>query len=300
MTPAYTIIIPHKDIPDLLQRCLDSIPVRDDIEVIVVDDNSDLRKVDFGNFPKWQGAQYEYYLTKEGKGAGYARNVGLDHAKGRWIIFADADDFFIADFNSLLNEMADAEEDIVFFDYINVLSDDIMQQVEERVQYRKYIAAYLDGNQSEFSLRVLFASPCCKIVRRELIEHHHIRFSEVQWGEDVFFSVETGFYADAIGVSGKRAYAITSRAGSVTDNFCATAREFRVRTAEVLKCDDLLAEKYGKCARSRYWFGFVCRKKRVWRFAWFTVANVFHPRVFGPAALFLARVAGTKVKSLMR
>ena len=193
MTPTYSIIIPHKDIPGLLQRCLDSIPVRDDIEIIVVDDNSDPRKVDFANFPSWKGTRYEYYLTKEGKGAGFARNVGLDHAKGRWIIFADADDFFIADFNSLLDEMADAEEDIVFFDYINVLSDDIMQQVEERVQYRKYIAAYLDVDQSEFNLMVLFAPPWCKIFRRELIEHHHIRFSEVQWGEDVFFSVETGF-----------------------------------------------------------------------------------------------------------
>ena len=35
MKPNYSIIIPHKDIPDLLQRCLDSIPVRDDVEVIV-------------------------------------------------------------------------------------------------------------------------------------------------------------------------------------------------------------------------------------------------------------------------
>ena len=51
MTPIYSIIIPHKDIPDLLQRCLDSIPVRDDVEVIVVDDNSNTQKVDFGHFP---------------------------------------------------------------------------------------------------------------------------------------------------------------------------------------------------------------------------------------------------------
>lgn len=48
----YSIIIPHKNIPQLLQRCLDSIPIRDDVQVIVVDDNSDTDKVNFDNFPK--------------------------------------------------------------------------------------------------------------------------------------------------------------------------------------------------------------------------------------------------------
>lgn len=36
----YSIIIPHYGIPELLGRCLRSIPERDDIQVIVVDDNS--------------------------------------------------------------------------------------------------------------------------------------------------------------------------------------------------------------------------------------------------------------------
>ena len=40
MSPTFSIIIPHKEIPDLLMRCLKSIPVSEDIQVIVVDDNS--------------------------------------------------------------------------------------------------------------------------------------------------------------------------------------------------------------------------------------------------------------------
>ena len=35
----YSIIIPTKNIPNLLHRCLNSIPTREDIQVIVVDDN---------------------------------------------------------------------------------------------------------------------------------------------------------------------------------------------------------------------------------------------------------------------
>lgn len=47
-----------------------------------------------GVISKTKRKHIELFLTKEGRGAGYARNTGLSHAKGKWIIFADADDFF--------------------------------------------------------------------------------------------------------------------------------------------------------------------------------------------------------------
>ena len=47
----YTIIIPHKNTTDLLRKCIDSIPKRNDVQVIIVDDNSDADKVDFEHFP---------------------------------------------------------------------------------------------------------------------------------------------------------------------------------------------------------------------------------------------------------
>ncbi len=37
----YSFIIPHYNTSDLLQRLIDSIPQREDVEIIVVDDNSD-------------------------------------------------------------------------------------------------------------------------------------------------------------------------------------------------------------------------------------------------------------------
>lgn len=48
---SFSIIIPHHNIPDLLERCIASIPMRDDVEVIVVDDRSSPSVVDFDNFP---------------------------------------------------------------------------------------------------------------------------------------------------------------------------------------------------------------------------------------------------------
>ena len=37
-----SVIIPHKNIPKELKRCLDSIPILSNVEVIIVDDNSKL------------------------------------------------------------------------------------------------------------------------------------------------------------------------------------------------------------------------------------------------------------------
>lgn len=61
----YSIIIPHKDIPCLLQRCLDSIPSRDDVQIIVADDDSSPDVVDFAHFPGSDRTDVEILFTKE-------------------------------------------------------------------------------------------------------------------------------------------------------------------------------------------------------------------------------------------
>ena len=120
----YSIIIPHKNIPDLLQRCLDSIPRRDDIQIIIVDDNSNPQKVDFENFPGLGDPCVEVYFTKEGKGAGYARNVGLKYAKGKWLFFADSDDTYTSSFSKFLTDSKDLVADVVYFK-ANLINNDV-------------------------------------------------------------------------------------------------------------------------------------------------------------------------------
>lgn len=67
----YSIIIPHKNTPRLLERCLYSIPTWDEIQIIIIDDNSNSESVDFSHFPGNGRKNTEVLFTKEGKGAGY-------------------------------------------------------------------------------------------------------------------------------------------------------------------------------------------------------------------------------------
>ena len=80
MDKTYSIIIPHKNIVPLLKRCLESIPNRNDIQVVVVDDHSDVKNIQ-------QIEQLcitnhaDLVKTQESKGAGYVRNIGLKYAR---------------------------------------------------------------------------------------------------------------------------------------------------------------------------------------------------------------------------
>ena len=66
----YSVIIPHKNRQQTIQRCIDSIPDREDIEVIIIDDNSDPNLVDFDNYPGKTRRNVLFYRTYEGRGAG--------------------------------------------------------------------------------------------------------------------------------------------------------------------------------------------------------------------------------------
>ena len=136
----YSFIIPHKNCPELLQRCIDSIPERDDIQVIVVDDNSEEdKKPDLRSHKNLQVILLD---ATRSKGAGRARNVGLDHAIGKWLVFADSDDFFVTNLSELLDKYVNDSHDIIYF---NVARGATMGKEDQ--QRRIYALGY--GRQTD-------------------------------------------------------------------------------------------------------------------------------------------------------
>jgi glycosyltransferase involved in cell wall biosynthesis len=209
----FSIIIPHKNTPDLLQRCLNSIPRREDVQIIVVDDNSDESKVDFNKFPGLGEKYVEIYLTKEGKGAGYARNVGLEHAKGKWLLFADSDDFFHIDKFQILTKFQQDTSDILYMGIDSVYSDTLKKAKREKVVMAA-IYFYLKI-KDDSRLRYRHTVPWGKMIKKSFVDKHNLRFDEVYVSNDVMFSVKIGFYANKVGIINDVVYCTTITQGSL-------------------------------------------------------------------------------------
>lgn len=212
----YSIIIPHKNIPNLLARCLASIPLRDDVEVVVVDDNSDSEIVDFSRFPGLNRPNTSIIFDKSGKGAGRARNIGIDNANGEWLLFVDADDFFNYCISDIFDKYQNVQEDVVYFN-ANSLDTDTYMNRNRAWHLNEFIELWnIDKKESEKKLRFEFGEPWSKIVKRQMVTEKKIRFDETPIHNDTTFSYLVGYYAKTIAVEPKAGYCITVRKGSTS------------------------------------------------------------------------------------
>lgn len=193
----FSIIIPHKNSIKLLKRCLASIPIRNDVQVIVVDDNSDFHKMDFNDiFHNDTPINIEFYYLKEDKGAGYARNIGLKHAKGKWLLFADADDYYTPEISSLFDTYGENNNwDIVY------LNAQYVNDNEEKEPYVSsfYINNYLKGRWlAEDTLKYELWSPWTRMVKSAFVQKYNLKFEEIPIGNDLRFGLECSKYAQRI------------------------------------------------------------------------------------------------------
>jgi len=194
----YSIIIPHKNIPNLLQRCLNSIPEREDVQIIIIDDNSNPKTVDFSDFPGKKRKNTEiFFLKKENGGAGFARNYGLNFAKGKWLLFADADDFFNTCLNEVLDEYKDDAADIVFFKIISIKGNWLNKFID---------IFFINPKKGSILLKYLFVVSWAKLIKRSIVINNSIKFDEIQICEDITFSYLSGFYAKSIKADKRELY----------------------------------------------------------------------------------------------
>ena len=223
----YSIIIPHYNIPDLLLRCIRSIPVREDFQIIVVDDCSPCQKEIFQMLEGLKHPYLEYYSTPVGGSAGRARNVGIAHARGRWLTFLDADDLFVQCAGDILDNYKNHSEDVLYFQSVSVMCDDITQKSGRHCFLYHFDHYFKTGD--ELPLRLEFDAPWGKFVKKSLIDKYHIRFDEVRYSNDTYFSAAIGVYANSIGVPEEVLYVVTEREGSLTAGKMNTIHEWETR-----------------------------------------------------------------------
>lgn len=210
----YSIIIPHYNSIDGLQKLVSSIPDRDDIEVIVVDDNSDC---DVHLDINLQCLTiYKLSNTTKTKGAGTCRNIGINQAVGEWLVFADADDFFVDGAFTLIDKEIDKNNDVIFFKPTSVSL--INGSLSDRhVDFEDLVIRY--NKDSDLSIKYKFYVPWSKVIRRAYLLDHNIYFDEVIASNDVMFSLKVGLNLEHFKVSESVIYCVTCGQGSLTKRY---------------------------------------------------------------------------------
>ena len=212
----YSIIIPHYNIPQLLERCLQSIPIRDDTQVVVVDDCSNADSIAKLKILQEKFYRVKFIFLEQNNGGGAARNVGLRNATGKYIIFADADDFFYPSFNAVLDKYATSEFDLAFLNASSVDSDSL-QPTKRALYLNKLFRIYRIFPSYALKLfKYAFGEPWAKIINSKLIKDHLISFDETKIHNDTKFSYETAFFSKKVIVDDTSVYCITDRVESVS------------------------------------------------------------------------------------
>lgn len=93
-SPTISVIVPVYNVEKYLLRCIDSILAQTftDFELLLIDDGSKDTSGSICDEYARKDTRIKV-LHKENGGVSSARNVGLDNAKGKWICFADSDDY---------------------------------------------------------------------------------------------------------------------------------------------------------------------------------------------------------------
>lgn len=234
----YSVIVPHftrDSSTELLKRAVASVPEREDIQILVVD-NSPV-PIPRNLFSERNNVKILYSAHE--RGAGGARNVGIENSDAKWLLFLDADDFFTAEAFQVFDSKLDAENDIVFFVPMFMYSDDLNKLSNRAETYASLVRDYLKTGD-DTDLRSMHVVPWGKMIRMELVAKIGLQFEEVPAANDVMFSLRAGMCAKSIGCDERITYVYTVRKGSISNTHSFSNYESYFYVA--LRKNQLLAE----------------------------------------------------------
>ncbi|MGX7014860.1 glycosyltransferase family A protein [Vagococcus silagei] len=211
----YSVIIPHKNSCDKVIRLVNSIPRRKDIEIFIVDDNSEQEI-----FAKLKTAVSDFnldmrnvtLLKSNSKYAGEARNEGLRYSNSEWTIFADADDYFLCDAFKYFDKYIESNFDVVFFKVKSTkYSGDTEVPGNRGEVFNNLVADVLKQNNAEtqYRLRYKYLVPWGKLIKSSLIKKNKIFFDGSKVANDVMFSTKLSSHAKTIKVDDAYVYCVT-------------------------------------------------------------------------------------------
>ncbi len=194
--PKISIIVPLYNAEQFLDKCINSILDQSfkDFECILVNDGSTDQSERICKKYEKEDLRIRY-IVKENGGVSTARNAGLDAALGEFVNFVDADDWLDKQYlDVLLHTQEKQDADLTICEFSNIKEKG---KSEQRSVFPEDFFM-VNGEAYEIVLEKILwnhrkqrlSVPYCKLYRRRIIEHFHIRFSEkVPLGEDTLFNL---------------------------------------------------------------------------------------------------------------
>lgn len=188
--PKITFILPIYKVEAYLPRAFDSLlrQTSPDWEAILVDDGSPDNCGRLCDEIAAKDSRFKVVHQKNG-GIGLARNAGLDAATGDYVHFYDPDDEITPEFVETVTAAAQpCGADVVYFAYTERYVDGAGNETGTRLITPPLTGVYTgEPFKEHFDVLTTLYYAWSKVVRRSLIEEHHVRFNQKKLVEDGIF-----------------------------------------------------------------------------------------------------------------
>lgn len=217
-----SVIIPVYKTERYLCQCVESVLAQSwpFVQIILIDDGS----------PDRCGEICDHYAKTYGKisvihqkngGLSAARNTGIKHASGDYIVFLDSDDYWDDEsfLKHLMEEQHEQDADVLNFHY-KLYFEKQSRFVKNMPQVSLGEFLELKTKEEQFCYLIktnnYIASACNKLIRTGLFYNNDLFFKEGLLSEDVEWCARLAIAAQKFGVSGVDAYVYRQRTGSIT------------------------------------------------------------------------------------
>lgn len=229
-----SVVLPVYNVKAYLKRCVDTVlqscglEYRDAVEILLIDDGSTDGSEILCDQLSQQYPNLVCTVHKENGGLASARNEGIHHAKGEYVLFVDSDDWIEQDtIPKLMEQIEKYHPDLVKFGYNRIENGVCVRSEHPALEYRFYdedeIKSKLcyeilgNGRLFDYSRKYLI-SACMTLYKKDLIDRSGIIFESerIYLNEDILFNLKIIAFASSLVVLPDCFYNYDCRQGSLT------------------------------------------------------------------------------------
>lgn len=201
--PLVSLIITTYNKEKYIKRCLQSVVDQnnDFLQVIIVDDGSkdETRKIcsKFSN----ENNNFELYIQKN-SGVSSARNKGLSHALGVYVMFLDGDDYLAKSYIEEVFSKINSDFLVTGYATVDKGIETFNRLREREIVGSKDIEDYVFSGKTFPFFSVVWA----KIFKNSIIKENNLTFSFQSYGEDTIFVMQYLKYVKKLQLSDLTGY----------------------------------------------------------------------------------------------